>query len=333
MSIRICFIWVVGILALSSLTGCDMVNGWLGTSVGEADGSDQTDNTDSTLPVNNSVDFNGEVITIGTFNIQVFGVDKMQDQAAIETVVKIIRHFDVIAIQELRAKDQSVIPELVNLVNAPGYGFNYIVGPRQGRTNSKEQYVFLYDTNRVQLIDQPFMVPDPNDLIHREPMVARFRCLTNPGRNPFTFMLMNIHTDPDETRQELNALVNSVEAAYQQYSNSSFGYEDDLIVLGDFNENPNEFFQFGQIPGFTAVIPADVTTNVSRTKCYDNLVFDARTTTEFLNKADVFDFERDFNLSRESAKNVSDHLPVWACFSIYENEQTDIATRPTTNFR
>lgn len=336
MSIKFAAAWVAGIFFLSCLTGCDMVNGWLGTTTGKKDQNEQASGTnkDESPSKQNNVStrtlaFDNQKITIGSFNIQVLGISKFNDKAALDTIVKIIRYYDVIALQELRAQDQWVIPELVKLINEPGFGFNYIVGPRQGRTASKEQYVFLYDTNRIQLIDRPFMVSDPNDRIHREPMVARFKCLTDGTREGFTFMLMNIHTDPDETQQELDALADAVSYAYQ-YNNSNFSYEDDLIVVGDFNEAPNKFYRFGQVPGFAAAIPAEVKTNIKRTKCYDNIVFDRRTTTEFLNEADIFDYENKFNLTRSMAENVSDHLPVWGWFSIYESPQTDIASQGGT---
>jgi hypothetical protein len=45
----------------------------------------------------------------------------------------------------------------------------------------------------------------------------------------------------------------------------------------------------------------------------------------------VFDFLREFNLTREQATAVSDHLPLWAEFSVYEGGRAGpVATRPQT---
>ena len=54
------------------------------------------------------------------------------------------------------------------------------------------------------------------------------------------------------------------------------------------------------------------------TKQYDNIVFHSQATREFIGRGGVDDFLREHNLSMEEALEVSDHLPVWAEFSVYE---------------
>ena len=51
-----------------------------------------------------------------------------------------------------------------------------------------------------------YTVADPQDLLHREPLVATFRVRGVPSHEAFQFKLVNIHTDPDETKTELDAL-------------------------------------------------------------------------------------------------------------------------------
>jgi hypothetical protein len=62
-----------------------------------------------------------------------------------------------------------------------------------------------------------------------------------------------------------------------------------------------------------------VPTNTRQTKQYDNLVFHMPATGEYRNRSGVFDFMREYNLTQEQALQVSDHLPVWAEFSIHED--------------
>ena len=50
----------------------------------------------------------------------------------------------------------------------------------------------------------------------------------------------------------------------------------------------------------------------------DNLLFDRLATVEFTGRADVVDLMRELNLSMQDALEISEHLPVWAQFSIYE---------------
>ena len=87
------------------------------------------------------------------------------------------------------------------------------IGPRLGRSNSKEQYAFIYDTATIEVNRRSiYTVNDPDDLLHREPLVAMFRVRGPPAEQAFTFVLVDIHTDPDETDTELNALAQVYQA-------------------------------------------------------------------------------------------------------------------------
>ena len=59
-----------------------------------------------------------ETVRIASFNIQVFGTSKMAKAHVVDTLAKVIRNFDVVAIQEVRAKSNDVIPSFVKHVNA-----------------------------------------------------------------------------------------------------------------------------------------------------------------------------------------------------------------------
>jgi hypothetical protein len=115
-----------------------------------------------------------QTILIASFNIQVFGESKMKDPWVMERIVHILRQFDIVAIQEVRATNQSLIPRLIEMVNAQGAKYDYVLGPRLGRTDSKEQYAYVYDSNSVVTHqDACYTIKDEQDLLHREPFVAR----------------------------------------------------------------------------------------------------------------------------------------------------------------
>ena len=65
-------------------------------------------------------------------------------------------------------------------------------------------------------------------------------------------------------------------------------------------------------------------------KQYDNILFSRVATTEFSGRGGVFDFLRQYNLTLEQALAVSDHLPVWAEFSIYEGGRPSSLAKGTT---
>ena len=264
-------------------------------------------------------------IKIGSFNIQVFGTSKAGKPMVMDILARIVRNFDVIAVQEIRAKDQDIIPNFVELINSAGRQYDYVIGPRIGRTSSKEQYAFIYDMATIEVDrSQLYTVADPDDLLHREPFVGWFRVRGSAPEQAFTFSLVNIHTDPDETVQELNAL----DDVYRVVRDDG-RQEDDVIILGDLNVDDRHLGELGQISGISWVISA-TPTNTRGTSQYDNIVFHSQATREFTGRGGIFDFLRQYNLSIEEALEVSDHMPVWAEFSAYEGGQPGrIASGPS----
>ena len=269
-----------------------------------------------------------DTIRVATWNIQVFGESKLQDPTAMNVIVSVLRNFDVIAIQEVRAVSQEVVPELVAQLNADGqHHYDYVLGPRLGRTTSKEQYVFIFEMATIEVDrNQLYTVDDSKfDLLHREPLVGWFRARGAPPEQAFTFTLVNVHTDPDEVDRELDALADvyvSVQGDARQ--------EDDTIMLGDFNANDKNLRRLGQIAGLRRLV-VNAPTNTLQTAMYDNVLFLEHATPEFTGRGGVFDFWREFNLTEKQATDVSDHLPLWAEFSVYEGGRAGpVATRGET---
>ena len=54
-----------------------------------------------------------ETIRVATFNLRMFGEAKLRNQEAMEVLVAILRQFDLIAVQEVRAAQQDVLPRLI----------------------------------------------------------------------------------------------------------------------------------------------------------------------------------------------------------------------------
>lgn len=270
-----------------------------------------------------------ETIRIASFNIQVFGESKLSDAASMQAIVAILQNFDLIAIQEVRAANQDVLPQLIQMLNSSGkFQYDYAIGPRLGRSSSKEQYAFIFDLASIQIDrNQLYTVEDPGDRLHREPLVGWFRARLPAGQEnlAFTFSLADVHTDPDEVEFELGALAE----AFYRIRDDKVRNEDDVIMLGDFNARESELRQLGALPGLVKVITGTTPTNTLRTAQYDNILFHGTITNEFTGRGGVYDFMRDFNLTQEQAERVSDHLPVWAEFSVYEGGRPGpIAARP-----
>lgn len=261
-------------------------------------------------------------IRIASYNVQVFGAKKEKNRPVMQTLAAVMRFFDIIAIQEIRiANDDYFLRRyLDNYLNPySGRTYDFVLGPRLGRSNSKEQYAYIYDTARIEVNrKQVYTVRDPDDLLHRPPFVAMFRARGPHPNEAFTFVLANLHTDPDETnptrfQNELNGLAKVYHAV-----RAASGGEDDVIMLGDFNVDDRKLGDVGRIPGVRPLI-SGMYTNTRQTKLYDNILIHLQSTSEFTGQAGVYDIQRQHNLRLEDALQVSDHLPIWAEFSVKES--------------
>ncbi len=259
--------------------------------------------------------FGGPAIRIASFNIQVFGDDKGSKPYLMATLAAIIQNFQIVAIQEIRTQDDYFLDNFLRTyINQNGRKYDKIIGPRLGRSNSKEQYAYIYDTAAIEVNRNcVFTVNDPDDLLHREPLVAMFRVRGPPPEQAFTFILVDVHTDPDLAQAECNTLAQ----VYQVVRRASGG-EDDIIMLGDFNVDDKHLGDITKLDGVQPIVRG-VFTNTRQTAEYDNIIVHRPSTTEFSGRWGVFDVQRFFNLRPEQALQVSDHFPVWAEFSAYES--------------
>lgn len=305
---------VLALVGLGGYLGCDP-NSIQAPLPGGAD-STASGNTQLSAAI---PDRSSATILVGSFNLQRLGPSKLKKPWVMEKFAEIIRRFDVIALQEITSKDQNTLPTLIAKVNELGARYSYTISPRIGRSASyNEQYAFVFDTQRIQGGSQfSYVVQDDRDMLHREPFVGRFQTLS--ANQPFQFTLINIHTDPDEIRQELDVLADVYVNVRQ------FEYpEDDVILLGDLNAPPKKMQKLAQVPGFVPLIQ-DMPTNTRRNKTLDNILVDRQTTREFTGRAGTIDLEQAFGIGLDEAEDISDHLPIWAEFSVGEQSVASTA--------
>ena len=254
-----------------------------------------------------------ETLRLGAFNIQVFGKSKAAKPEVMEVLGKIIRTYDVVAIQEIRDKSQTALPSLVDVVNANSSApYDYVVSERLGRTSSKEQYAYIYNNQTVELTYTPHTYPEPNgtDPFHREPYIASFRVLDGN----FDATLITIHVDPDEATDEINALDDVV-----GYAESTYPDELDFIVMGDLNADCRYFDEDSNSTmhgsDYYWCINNSVDTTTKSTDCtYDRIIITNPALPDFAGAADVFRFDIEYALNVSETTAVSDHYPVYAEF-------------------
>ena len=247
-------------------------------------------------------------VRIASFSLEAFGESKLKKAAVTETIARMIRQFDVIALQHIQSKQQNIVPELLDRVNQSDRRYDYCIGPRVGSPPNQQQFAFLFDTDRIETDRQQlYTIDDPQALVEFDPLVGWFRCKAVPLDKAFTFSLVNLRLDPlanDRERKLLPDLIRSV----RQDGRS----EDDIILLGNFGFSDSEMSFLTNIGMLFAL--EGIPTTVTGEAMLDNIVFPIRATDEFTGRTGVVDFLRQLNLSIDQAFQISTHMPVWAEF-------------------
>ncbi len=253
-------------------------------------------------------------IRIGTFNLTRLDEKKLARRRVADVLVRLLCGFDVVAVQDIRARNQGVLLKLVEQMGAAiGRTYRFAAGRDFGQDSARRYSAFLFDTSRIG-IDHALAesVKDPAGLFRHRPLVASFRALGPDKSVAFTFKLINVHTDRDRAAIELNLLDDLFRAVRDDGSK-----EDDVILLGDFGADEKHLGELGGLLDITTAV-AGVPTTLRATAPVDNILFDRRATAEFTGRADVVDLMREFDLTMREALEVSDHLPVWAEFNSCE---------------
>lgn len=252
-----------------------------------------------------------EKITIASFNIQDFGKTKSQKTDVMEILCEIVNDYDICAIQEVSDIAEQTIPKFTQKL---GQDYAHITGERVGR-GEKEQYSFIYNTKTIEYLGKSYTYSDEDDVFAREPFIAYFKS------GNFDFVLINIHTQPSNATAEINALDDVVSDARKKFPN-----EKDFIVLGDYNADGTYFDEDGESrlkkEEYTWIIPNSADTTVATSSnTYDRMVVTTGCLEDYAHKWDVRNFQKEFGLSFEKTKEISDHYPIWAIF--YRNKDTD----------
>jgi endonuclease/exonuclease/phosphatase family metal-dependent hydrolase len=258
--------------------------------------------TETSLPVQEITPDVDGTIKIATFNIQVFGDKKVANQEVLEILTILACEFDVIAIQEIRDKEGTSIIDYVNNINSvcESDGYDYVTSERLGRTVSKEQYGFIYNTERAVLVSTK-QYPDTYDVFEREPFFVQFET------GEYAFTLGNFHIKPDDVKGEMDAISDVYEYMGDYYDKAA------MVFLGDFNADCNYFDEDEEtfLDRFYWVVDDNTDTTVGATECaYDRIILTEGIKNRFNGMWGVFRFDEVLELDIDKTE-VSDHYPVW----------------------
>ena len=257
-----------------------------------------------------------------TFRIATFDLGRLDDAKlasprANHVLVNLLPQFELTALQGIRGKNRGVLIRLVEQLNAAtGRTFDFATCPTQQRDAIEHYSAFLFDTASIE-VDRTtvYFIEDPLNRFRTKPLVGEFRARGPDPAEAFTFSLINVETDPDRAAAEVDLLAEVYRAVRDHQPN-----EDDIIMLGDFERDDSHL---GRLNGLLGVAPlvSGVPTTVRGTHLLDNILLDRNATREFTGRVEVVDLLRVMEMTAPEAAEISEHLPVWAEFSVYEGGQ------------
>ncbi len=252
-------------------------------------------------------------IKVASWALDGFGPTKLANGLARQNVARVIRQFDIVALQQIASIERDLIPRLVDTINQGDGRYEYVIGEPTGPVDRPEQLAFIFDTTRV-LVDrrQTYTVDDPENHITFDPLVAWFRTAEPPASQAWTFSLVNLRVDLARAPTEV-ALLPDMLAAIRSDGRG----EDDVVLVGLFQAD--DAYLLPTIDGeeVKAAVQSRPTDIFGKYQT-SNVLVETLTTSEYLGRGGVFDYLRLYNLSLPEAETVTSHLPVHAEFSATE---------------
>ena len=136
-------------------------------------------------------------IRIATFDVDGLDENKLANHTVSDTLVRVLPHFDVIALQGIRSKSRGLLVHLVEQVNATGRSYDFATDAAALRDGPAQYNAVLFDRASVELDRSTVhFVGDPTGSFRYKPLVAAFRVRGPIAAEAFTFTLIDVQTDP-----------------------------------------------------------------------------------------------------------------------------------------
>lgn len=283
-----------------------------------------------------------DTLLLATWNIREFDSEKYGPRCreSLYLIAEILDHFDLIAVQEVRA-DLRALREVMALL---GKWWDVVfTDVTYGRAGNDERMAFLFDTRKVRfsgLAGEVVLPGEKGNVVQlaRTPFICGFKC------SWIAFDICTVHTyygsaTPNEPRRlkEIGSLAKILA------SRVDAGDTPNVILVGDFNifSRRDKTFRALLDEGFS--VPTQLTSlkkgsNVKQDKEYDQIAFLERKRRFNVRRAGIFNFYRSVFRDGDEATwkpvmgdakkytdwrtyQMSDHLPMWVELAINHTEE------------
>jgi endonuclease/exonuclease/phosphatase family metal-dependent hydrolase len=263
-----------------------------------------------------------QTIKIATWNIRDLSTNSRSDFELLQ-ISYILQNYDFIAIQEVN--DQEVMLRLVYWLKVLDNSYGSLSSPPSGTASEKEHYTFLYRKKSIKRLGSWKLAEGD---FARPPFIASFKA----GNFDFTVISIHVCFTCNGLGEEGRRL--EIQRLTLLYSNLLNGQEKDLLLMGDFNLEPNDdaFLNLQAIGSTQPILTCETDEDCTRfsttreTNLFDNMWFDRDHVNEYANEHGIFNFDEELfedpsgNSSdyreRYARLAVSDHRPIWAKFRI-----------------
>lgn len=237
-----------------------------------------------------------------SWNVENLGSSKSEDD--ITFIVKTIKDYDVVALQEIVAGDggTQAVAKLADELNRKGFKWDYVVSnPTSGNSYKTERYAFLWKTNKVKKIGEAWLEKKYHLEIDREPYYCTF------DYNGKLFTIANFHAITKSKQPE-------TEIKYFKFLPAQYPTLN-LLFVGDFNcpQSHTVFIPLKKM-GYSCVFTNQKTS--LKKEClddeclaseFDNIWYN--TSKINIRNSKVIHFYESFE-SLKDARKISDHIPI-----------------------
>ncbi len=187
-------------------------------------------------------------LLIASWNIRAFGnltrewMSKESDSPrrdlhSIFCIAEILRRFDVIAVQEVKSNLRALRDTLKLL----GDNWSMILtDTNKGSSGNEERMAYLFDTRRLNLSGLAGELVIPNEWVNNPDKVLKEQFVRSPYAVSFragkkTFILVTVHIKYGKSAKGRQDEIHGIAKWLSAWATDVNAYDQNLIVLGDFN--------------------------------------------------------------------------------------------------
>lgn len=250
-------------------------------------------------------------LAIASWNTQKIG--KSKSTATINKMAKLLRNFDLIALQEVVAKDPAgaqKVAQLADALSRLGFKWDYQVSDptMSSSANVRERYAFLWKTSRVHQVRRAYLDKPLQVVIDREPFIGEFKAKGSDK----SFYLITFHARPITNQPEMEIVY--LKNYPQRLKTNRF------IITGDFNldeKNPvwNSFYKVGvqsALKNSPTTLKRKCKNGVYLNHAFDNFYFGTAIKSRDAGRLNIVGS----CAGLPEAHKLSDHLPIFMEFTV-----------------